>query len=315
MDPNSSYNIEFRIVAKNTHASWFSLNEVLDADVANYSNVVSGIVDKYPGCYGDVFSLFYWCHDTKMNIPLTNDQQLLEMFAKNKASKCCYMTLAYHKPNTDPPVIPSWDTTAKQSVEPTMTPSMPCPSFAEPSQTNSENADDAVLANPNPKNEYVGVNEEGLHIDLGPQHPPPPQPQSQPQPTSTQNECPSPDRAACNESDSDDRVVSDDSPDRAVSDDDYEIDPDDLDEMVKDHEPDLMAPADYDRNNPSMAVGSMFADMFQFKMALATHAAIRENRYFIQKSDTGRYRVYCHWRNDGCPWRIHASTMRDGKTI
>jgi len=97
-----------------------------------------------------------------MNIPLTNDQQLLEMFAKNKASKCCYMTLAYHKPNIDPPVIPSWDTTAKQSVEPTMTPSMPCPSFAEPSQTNSENADDAVLANPNLENEYVGVDEEGL---------------------------------------------------------------------------------------------------------------------------------------------------------
>ena len=87
MDPNSSYNIEFRIVVENTHAPWFSLNEVLDADVANYSNVVSGIMDKYPGRYGDVFSLFYWCHDTKMNIPLTNDQQLLEMFAKNKASK------------------------------------------------------------------------------------------------------------------------------------------------------------------------------------------------------------------------------------
>ncbi|XP_066314202.1 uncharacterized protein [Miscanthus floridulus] len=50
-------------------------------------------------------------------------------------------------------------------------------------------------------------------------------------------------------------------------------------------------------------------------MALATHAAIKENRYFIQKSDTGRYRVYCLWRNEGCPWRIHASTMRDGKTI
>jgi hypothetical protein len=31
----------------------------------------------------------------------------------------------------------------------------------------------------------------------------------------------------------------------------------------------------------------MYADMFKFKMALATHVAIKENRYFIQKSDTG----------------------------
>lgn len=102
------------------------------------------------------------------------------MFAKQTAAKCCYMTLAYHKPNTDPPVIPSWDTIAKQSVEPTLTPSMPCPNFAEPSQTHSETANDAILANPNPENEHVGVDEEGLYIDLGLQHPPPPQPQPQP---------------------------------------------------------------------------------------------------------------------------------------
>lgn len=74
MDPNSSYNLEFQIVAANTRAQWYSLNKVVDADVANYSNVMSGIVDKYPGHYGDAFSLIYWCHDTNMNIPLTNDQ-------------------------------------------------------------------------------------------------------------------------------------------------------------------------------------------------------------------------------------------------
>ena len=58
MYPNSSYNIEFRIVAENTHAPWFSLNEVLDADVANYSNVVSGIMDSILGVMG-MFSVCF----------------------------------------------------------------------------------------------------------------------------------------------------------------------------------------------------------------------------------------------------------------
>jgi hypothetical protein len=133
----------------------------------------------------------------------------------------------------------------------------------------------------------VGVDEEGLYMDLGPQHPPPPKPQLQS--ASTQRECPSPDRGACSETDSDDS---------SDCDDDYETDPN---EMVKDHEPDLMALAEYDKNNPPMTVGSMYVDMFDFKMALATHAAIREFQYFIEKSDIGRYKVYCHWRNDGRP--------------
>jgi hypothetical protein len=36
------------------------------------------------------------------------------------------------------------------------------------------------LANPNPMNEHVGVDDEGLYIDLSPNYPlPPPNPQSQ----------------------------------------------------------------------------------------------------------------------------------------
>jgi hypothetical protein len=178
-----------------------------------------------------------------------------------------------------------------------------------------------MLANPNPENEHVGVDDEGLYLlDLPPppiaqlptQLPPPPEVEIQaeiPPPSSaTERECPSHVPDEHSETDSDASSVSDD-------DNDPEMDPDEADEMVKDHEPDYMAPVDYDKNNPPMCVGSMYADMFKFKMALATHVAIKENRYFIQKSDTGRYRVYCLWRNDGCPWRIHASTMRDGKTF
>jgi len=315
---------------------WYGVSEVVDADRANYRNVIEDIVDKYPGRYGDTYSVFYWCHDTKMNIPLTNDHDLVEMFAKNKASKCCWMSLAYYKPNTVPPVIPSWDPITEQSIEPPITPSMATPSIATPSiacpsnappsiaestQTQSTAcADDDILANPNPENEHMGVDDEGLYLDL----PPPPKPQ-QPTPpedqiqTATTERCPSPKPAESEtESDSPKPAESETESDASSgSDDEFdpEMDPDEADEMVKDHEPDYMAPLEYDKRNPPMCVGSMYPDMFEFKMALATHAAIKENRYFIQKSDTGRYRVYCLWRNEGCPWRIHASTMRDGKTI
>jgi len=133
MDPISSYNLEFRIITENMRGGkWYGVSEVVDADRANYRNVVEGIVDKYPGRYGDTYSVFYWCHDTKMNIPLTNDHDLVEMFAKNKASKCCWMSLAYYKPNTVPPVIPSWDPITEQSIEPPITPSMATPSIVTP---------------------------------------------------------------------------------------------------------------------------------------------------------------------------------------
>jgi hypothetical protein len=119
MDPNSSYNLEFWIIAENTRGGkWYCVIEVVDADHANYKNVVLGIVDKFPRRYGDAYNVFYWCHETKKNIPLTNDHDLVQIFAKNEASKCCLMSLAYYEPNKGPPVIPSWDLIAEQFVEP-----------------------------------------------------------------------------------------------------------------------------------------------------------------------------------------------------
>jgi hypothetical protein len=104
---------------------------------------------------------------------------LLDIFAKHKDFKCCYLTFAYHSPTTEPPEIPPWDFSSSwQSVENPLTPSLPCPSIAQPSHTHAETADDEYLANPNPSNEHVGVYEEGFYIELGPQHPPPLKPQS-----------------------------------------------------------------------------------------------------------------------------------------
>lgn len=41
MDPISSYNLEFRIISENMRGGkWYGVSEVVDADRANYRNVV-----------------------------------------------------------------------------------------------------------------------------------------------------------------------------------------------------------------------------------------------------------------------------------
>jgi len=74
-----------------------------------------------------------------MNIQVCTDQDLLDMFAKHNAFKCCFLTFGYHSPNTEPPEIPPWDFSSSwHSVENPFTPSLPCPSIAQPSHTQSE---------------------------------------------------------------------------------------------------------------------------------------------------------------------------------
>ena len=64
-----------------------------------------------------------------------------------------------------------------------------------------------------------------------------------------------------------------------------------------------------------MAVGTLYSDMNAFKLALASHACLKEFHYNIEKSDPSRHRVYCSGHELGCKWRIHASTLTDGVTV
>lgn len=151
----------------------------MDADLTNFRDLLDRVVDKFPG-YGDIVRLFYFCMDSKVNIQVSSDQDLVEMFAKHKATKVCYLTICYHSPSIEPPAIPDWDFgTTIHCVQPPppMIPSVACPSIAEPNHaTHTQFEESDCLVNPNPMNEFVGVDEEGLYIDLGPQHPPPPPP-------------------------------------------------------------------------------------------------------------------------------------------
>ena len=97
------------------------------------------------------------------------------------------------------------------------------------------------------------------------------------------------------------------------SDSDYEDDEGDemMQDIVPPHNPEVV----YDKDDPPMAVGTIYPSMSEFKLALASHAIKYEFEYNIEKSDPGRYRVYCSRRSEGCRWRIHASKMGDDQTI
>jgi hypothetical protein len=102
MDADSSFNLEIRIVSPNCRGGgWFALDKVVDADVTNFRDLIDEVVDKYPSGYGDKIRLFYFCMDSKVNIEVCNDHDLVQMFAKHKASKCCLLTLAYHSPSLE----------------------------------------------------------------------------------------------------------------------------------------------------------------------------------------------------------------------
>ncbi|KAF2950590.1 hypothetical protein DAI22_01g198650 [Oryza sativa Japonica Group] len=134
MDPDSSFNLEIRIVARNCRARWFSLNQVVDADRTQFRDLLANLVEKYPHEYGDKVSLFFFCTETKSHIPVCNDQDLVEMFAKHRAIKTCLLNVAYHSPSSEPPVIPDWDCSNQSTVnpvQPPFTPSIACPSLVE----------------------------------------------------------------------------------------------------------------------------------------------------------------------------------------
>ena len=134
MDENSRFKLEIRIVAPKTRDRWNSLDKVVDADFTNFRDLVDEVVEKYPPCFGDIVKLFYSCKDTKANIQVCSDQDLVEIFAKYKTSKCCYLTFYYHSLASEPPEILVWDvSTTGQSNEDSFILSVPCPSIAEPS--------------------------------------------------------------------------------------------------------------------------------------------------------------------------------------
>jgi len=148
---------------------------------------------------------------------------------------------------------------------------------------------DKYLVNPEPGNEHVGVDEEGLYIDIDMQQ----------QPNVNRNADRDEDYHPGTDSESD-----------SDCDDDYEVD-----DIVEDKVPSHITEVDHDKDDPPMSVGSIYPSMSVFRLALASHAIKHEFEYDIEKSDPGRYKVNCIGKAEGCKWRIHASTMGDNVTV
>jgi hypothetical protein len=108
MDDDSSFTLEIRIVSHNCRGLWYEMDKVVDGDRTNFADLIGGITNTCPQSYGDIVRMFYFCMDSKVNIPECTDQDLIEMFAKHKVSKRCMLTISYHNPKTAPPEIPSW---------------------------------------------------------------------------------------------------------------------------------------------------------------------------------------------------------------
>jgi hypothetical protein len=69
----------------------------------------------------------------------------------------------------------------------------------------------------------------------------------------------------------------------------------------------------HDKNNPRIEVGATFPDSQAFKVALR-QVAIREDWSFdTDYSDPERFRAKC--KDKDCPWRIHASKIKNTKTF
>jgi hypothetical protein len=87
-----------------------------------------------------------------------------------------------------------------------------------------------------------------------------------------------------------------------------------IDMGMSGHEDDEDRPViDYDKDNPSLAEGTIFPSMVDCRNALATYCIKGEYDFEIDKSEPGRLRVHCTYER--CRWRMHASKMRDSTLI
>jgi hypothetical protein len=66
----------------------------------------------------------------------------------------------------------------------------------------------------------------------------------------------------------------------------------------------------YNSNDPVMEVGSLYASITEFRLAMRQYAIDKEFELGIEASTTKKYRGYC--RGGGCPWSINARIERDG---
>lgn len=211
----------------------FSLEKVVDADFTNYMDLVDSIVDQYPPGYLEVPHMQYYDAELKTFSEVMLDQELMVMFSKHNEN-VIQMFIAYCDPSEPYKPITEWQFEGEAQYK-----------------EDTEQELDAYLMNPLPKNEHVGVDEEGMYLK-------------------------------------EDRVVAVPSnkgkdntsvpliEDEAQFGSEHEVTEN---EMTKDEMPEAPQKeanygphVEYDKEDPSMTVGSMYPNMAEFKLALSQHA-------------------------------------------
>ncbi|KAJ1253660.1 hypothetical protein BS78_K213600 [Paspalum vaginatum] len=265
MDPKSSYLLEIRIAPNSRsrkNVACLIDTMVVDADICNLKDFVDEIVEKYPPRYNENVTVAYYDHSSAFYMEVKSDQDILEMFAKHVDTKVVDMSIAYTLPSETPqwPIVSSksvdnqcTEATTSQVTEATS--SQPIQPI-QPSICQLD--DDNYLLNPEPENEFVGVDEEALYLSN----------------TSKSG------------------VSHEDGTSKSVSESDSDEDYDEEDGLVgKDPTPPIVV--SYDKEDPLMVVGSTYPNWTKFKLALFQHAIKHEFEYDTEKSDRRRLM----WRN------------------
>jgi len=69
-----------------------------------------------------------------------------------------------------------------------------------------------------------------------------------------------------------------------------------------------------DPKNPKIVEGQLFTDIIAFRKAIR-HYAVKTGFAFAVGYKTDKSRFIARCATEGCPWRIHASTIFDKKTV
>lgn len=69
----------------------------------------------------------------------------------------------------------------------------------------------------------------------------------------------------------------------------------------------------HDPEKPDIRVGALFPDIVAFRKAIRHHAVLADFEFANVRTDQSRFIANCAY--DTCPWRIHASRLRDEKVI
>jgi hypothetical protein len=70
----------------------------------------------------------------------------------------------------------------------------------------------------------------------------------------------------------------------------------------------------HDPENPKIVVGKLFPDIIAFRKAIR-HYAVKTGFELAKGYKTDKTRFIAKCAAEGCPWRIHASTIFDKKTV